>query len=177
VARESEEQPGPAQYAVHDGPRVEHEQASCFLEEVDGCTVVIAAGEIDLATSPALREVMITAVESSRHLIVDLSAVTFLDSTGLGVLLDTHKNIATTHRSMRLVGPTRSVAKVLSITRIDETIPVHPNLDTAFTAAPVRGPTDGRGLADTAVAACMPRGHAPVEADVVIEPPPGGAGE
>jgi anti-anti-sigma factor len=120
--------------AVHGGLGVEHEQASFFLEGMDGCTVVFAVGEIDLATSPILREALVEALESRRHLVVDLSAVSFLDSTGLGVLIRTQKQIAATHQSMSLVGPTGMVAKVLRITRIDEAIPVHPNLDTALGA-------------------------------------------
>jgi anti-sigma B factor antagonist len=133
VAFESEEQ-GPAQYAVYGDPGVEHEQASFFLEGMDGCTVVTAAGEIDICTSPRLREAMTAAVETDRLILVDLSAVTFLDSTGIGVLLGIQKKIATSHQSIHLVGPNRLVAKVLRITRIDETIPVHANLDAAFSA-------------------------------------------
>jgi anti-sigma B factor antagonist len=120
--------------AVHGVPGVEHEQASFFLEGMDGSMVVFAVGEIDLATSPTMREVLGEAVESRRHLIVDLSAVSFLDSTGLGVLIRAQKQISATHKSMSLVGPTGMVAKVLRLTRIDEAIPVHPNLDTALGA-------------------------------------------
>jgi anti-sigma B factor antagonist len=133
VASGSDEH-GPAQYAVNGGPGAEHEQASFFLQGVDGCTVLIAVGEIDLATSPMLRQAMVAAVESCRHIIVDLSAATYLDSTGLCVLLSTQKRIASNNRSLCLVGPTGRVAKVLRITRIDEVIPVHPTLDTAFSA-------------------------------------------
>jgi anti-sigma B factor antagonist len=110
------------------------QQASFFLEAMDGCMVVFAVGEIDLVTCPMLLEVMVEAVESRRHLVVDLSAVSFLDSTGLGVLLRTQQRIAATHKSMRLVGPDGMVAKVLRITGVDDAIPVHPNLATALSA-------------------------------------------
>jgi anti-sigma B factor antagonist len=113
------------------------EQASFLLERVDGCSVVFAVGEIDLAASPVMREVMAEAVESGRHVIVDLSAVSFLDSTGLSVLLGTQKTIAATHKSMRLAGPSGFVAKVLGITRVDEAMPVHPDLDSALSATRV----------------------------------------
>lgn len=129
-----QEEHGPHQLAVHGGSGVEQEQASFFREGIDGCMVVFAVGELDLATSPTMREALGEAAESRRHLIVDLSAVTFLDSTSLGVLIRTQKRIETTHKSMSLVGPTGMVAKVLRITRIDEAIPVHPNLDTALRA-------------------------------------------
>jgi anti-sigma B factor antagonist len=126
---------GPHQYAVQcvSGD----EQASFLLERVDGCSVVFAVGEIDLAASPVMREVMAEAVESGRHVIVDLSAVSFLDSTGLSVLLGTQKTIAATHKSMRLAGPSGFVAKVLGITRVDEAMPVHPDLDSALSATRV----------------------------------------
>jgi anti-anti-sigma factor len=133
VARGPEEL-GPQQLAVHGGSGAEHEQASFLLEGMHGCMVVFAVGEIDLATSSILGEALVEAVESRRHLIVDLSAVTFLDSTGLGVLIRTQKQIGATHKSMSLAGPTGMVAKVLRITRIDEAIPVHPDLDTALSA-------------------------------------------
>jgi anti-anti-sigma factor len=132
VARDLEEEP--TTYAVHGGPGVENKQASFFLEGMDGCMVVFAVGEIDLATAPLMREVMAEAVESRRHLIVDLSGVSFLDSTGLSVLLRTRQRIEATHKSMSLAGPTGLVARVISITRIDEAIPVYSNLDTAVSA-------------------------------------------
>jgi anti-sigma B factor antagonist len=122
----------PRQYVVQGASG--GEQASFFCEGMDGCTVVFAVGEIDLAVSPVMREVMTEAVESCRHVIVDLSAVSFLDSTGLSVLLGTHKTVAAARRSMSLAGPCGVVAKVLRITRIDEAIPVHPDLDTALSA-------------------------------------------
>jgi anti-sigma B factor antagonist len=127
---------GPHQYAVQGVSG--DEQASFLLERVDGCSVVFAVGEIDLAASPVMREVMAEAVESGRHLIVDLSAVSFLDSTGLSVLLGTQKTIEATHKLMSLAEPSGFVAKVLRITRVADAIPVHPDLDTALSAIRTR---------------------------------------
>jgi anti-sigma B factor antagonist len=126
------EQHGPHYYAVEGGSG--NEQASFLLERVDGCSVVFAVGEIDLAASPVMRKVMSEAVESGRDLIVDLSAVSFLDSTGLYVLLGTQKTIVANHKSMSLAEPSSFVAKILRITRVEEAIPVYPNLDRALSA-------------------------------------------
>jgi anti-sigma B factor antagonist len=127
---------GPRQYAVQGvcGDK----QASFLLERVDGCSVVFAVGEVDVAASPVMLEVMAEAVESGRHLIVVLSAVSFLDSTGLSVLLGTQKTIEATHKSMSLAEPSGFVAKVLRITQVDDAIPVHPDLDTALNATRAR---------------------------------------
>jgi anti-sigma B factor antagonist len=119
---------------LRGGHRVCDENALFFLQRLDGSTVVIAAGEIDLATSPALRESLLVAAERSSKVIVDLSAVTFLDSTGLGVLMDGFRTLSP-HGSMCLVGPTGIVAKVLSLTRLDEVIPIHPDVEAAVSAS------------------------------------------
>jgi anti-anti-sigma factor len=55
------------------------------VERHDGTTVVTAAGEIDLASAPELRECL--ASVSNRKVVVDLRAVTFLDSSGISVLV------------------------------------------------------------------------------------------
>jgi anti-sigma B factor antagonist len=133
VATESDER-GRAYAALRGGHAVRCESASFFLQGLDGSTVVVAAGEIDVATSPALREALRVAAELSSKVIVDLSAVTFLDSTGLGVLMGGFKTLSA-DGSMCLVGPTGMVAKVLRITRLDEVIPIHADADAAVSAS------------------------------------------
>ena len=96
--------------------------------------VVVASGEIDIATSPALREALVAAAESSSNVVVDLSAVTFLDSTGLGVLMGGFRTLFG-HGSMCLVGPTGMVAKVLRVTRLDQVIPIHADVEGALSAS------------------------------------------
>lgn len=96
--------------------------------------VVVAAGEIDAATAPALREALIVAAELCGKVVVDLSGVTFLDSTGLGVLVGAVKT-RSGHGSMCLAGPTGLVAKVLSVTRLDQVIPIHADVAAAVSAS------------------------------------------
>ena len=58
------------------------------VTEREGWSVVTASGEIDVATAPRLREQLIDLINSKHHrLVVDLSWVDFIDSTGLGVLI------------------------------------------------------------------------------------------
>ena len=127
------DEPGQANAAPRAG-HIRCEHASFALQSLDGSTVLIAAGEIDIATAPALREALLAAAQLSGRVVVDLSAVTFLDSTGLGVLMGSFKHISA-QGSMCLVGPTGLVAKVLSITRLDEFIPIHTDLDAALIAS------------------------------------------
>ena len=66
------------------------------VREMAGCSVVVAAGEIDIWTCPALRKALDAAADSARRLVIDLTEVTFLDSSGLGVLLDARMQGSTT---------------------------------------------------------------------------------
>ena len=108
------------------------DQASFRLEQTHGTTVVVAAGEVDLYTSPGLHEALIAAGACTTRIIVDLQAVTFLDSTGLGVLAGAFTRAREHDGSVSLVGPSGLVREVLHITRLDEAMPVYASLDDAI---------------------------------------------
>ena len=56
--------------------------------DISGWAVVSVYGELDVATAPELREQLIELVNEGRaHLVLDLSGVDFLDSTGLGMIV------------------------------------------------------------------------------------------
>ena len=57
----------------------------------DGVAVVVASGEIDLATSPELREALRLPECQASTVVLDLRAVTFMDSSGLGVIVGQNK--------------------------------------------------------------------------------------
>ncbi|HET6549771.1 MAG TPA: STAS domain-containing protein, partial [Solirubrobacter sp.] len=56
-----------------------------------GGVLVVAGGEIDLATSPRLREALIDPAARAATVVLDLRAVTFIDSSGLGVIVGQQK--------------------------------------------------------------------------------------
>ena len=105
------------------------------LEELRGCVVVVASGEIDVSSAPALREVVGTACESDGRIVVDLTGVTFMDSTGVGVLMGAlRKNDHLQNRTMSLVGARGTVRKVLDLTGLSELLPMHSTVDEAVSA-------------------------------------------
>jgi anti-sigma B factor antagonist len=100
--------------------------------------IVSATGEIDLATVPALREAISEHIVAGRtNLLVDLRAVTFLDSTGLGVLVGAAKKAHGGGGCLRLVCDNDRVLRLLRITGLDRAIAVHPNVASAVAAWPV----------------------------------------
>src|SRR5215212_5144831 len=85
----------------------------------DDVVVVSVAGELDLATVPQLRAYLMHSTASRpAHLVVDLSAVTFLAARGIGVLMDVRDGRNGVHGQLHLTGvttnpPVRHVLQML----------------------------------------------------------------
>ncbi len=98
--------------------------------------VVHVAGEIDVYSAPALRERLDDEIGGGQHdIVVDLTDVSFMDSTGLGVLVGRLKQIRLNDGSMRLVAANDRVLKVFTITGLDKVFEIYPTVDEALTAA------------------------------------------
>lgn len=97
----------------------EWETASFVVERLSGCVVVRVSGELDLLTSPRLRDAVDVAAGFSPHIVVDLSALTMLDSTGLAVLVYAQSMASRRGSRLALVGVVRSLTTVLRMTRLD----------------------------------------------------------
>jgi anti-anti-sigma factor len=107
-------------------------QASFGLHHVQGCAVVVAAGEIDLCTSSALHDALSEAAKTADRVIIDLTGVTFLDSTGMGAMVDALNQDHHRQRgTLCLVGPSGSVRKALEITQLTKMFPIYPAVEEA----------------------------------------------
>ncbi len=103
------------------------------VHEQAGASVVSAEGEVDVSTAPALRQRLYELPESAK-VVVDLSEVTFLDSTGLGVLVAALKRVRESDAGgdLRLVVTRPQVSKVLEVTGLSTVFSVFPSLDEAL---------------------------------------------
>src|SRR3954471_6377883 len=98
-------------------------------------TVVVVGGEIDVYTAPKLREKLIDLVSAGNyHLVVDMEAVEFLDSTGLGVLVGGLKRVRAHEGSLRLVCTQERILKIFRITGLTKVFPIHASVDEAVSA-------------------------------------------
>jgi len=92
-------------------------------------TIVHVGGEIDVYTAPQLRRRLDEPIQAGcKDLVVDLGRVTFLDSTGLGVLVGRLKMVRSQGGRMRIVGATDRVLKVFTITGLDRVLEMFPTL-------------------------------------------------
>ena len=96
-------------------------------------TVVHVGGEIDVYTAPVLREHLDEHIAAGRtHLVVDLGDVTFMASTGLGVLVGRLKLVRAANGSMRLVCSSERILSVFSITGLDKVFQIFSSVDDAL---------------------------------------------
>jgi anti-sigma B factor antagonist len=85
--------------------------------EEDGRAVVTVGGEIDVYTAPRLRDRITELVGAGTYdIVIDLEAVEFLDSTGLGVLVGGLKKVRAHGGSLELVCTQERLLKIFRIT-------------------------------------------------------------
>ena len=86
--------------------------------------VLTVDGELDLSTGPEVRDALNALANGHERIAIDLRAVTFMDSTALGVIVTAMKRARERGGELALVGPTGSPRKVLSITALDQIVPI-----------------------------------------------------
>ncbi len=98
-------------------------------ESVEQRTRVVAIrGELDMAAAPAFEERLLNCLSGETPVILDLSDVSFMDSTAIGALISVRKKANMTRGRFAVVVPPGDVERMLRITR----------LDTAFDIVPTR---------------------------------------
>ena len=102
------------------------------VTERNGSTVLAVRGEVDVYTAPRLREKLVELVSEGRYnLVVDLEAVDFLDSTGLGVLVGGLKRLRSHDGDLSLVCTQHRILKVFEITGLTKVFAIHDSVDAA----------------------------------------------
>ena len=91
-----------------------------------GVAVVRVSGEVDVATCGVLRDGLLRVVgdEYYRGVVVNLAGVTFIDSTGIGVLLGVWHRARASDHSMALAMPSRQVQGILDTTGLAKVFPI-----------------------------------------------------
>ena len=98
---------------------------------VGNATILTVTGEVDVATAPQLDEQLAVAATAPK-IVLDLTAVTFLDSSGLGVIIKGLKRVSELGGSLVLVVTNPSILKVFSITGLDKVLMIVDTTDAAL---------------------------------------------
>jgi stage II sporulation protein AA (anti-sigma F factor antagonist) len=99
------------------------------LKQVRNTLFVRIAGEIDMMVADKLRSAIDRRLETNRisNLVINLEKVTFIDSSGLGVIIGRYKKMADLHGKMFIVGARPSVHKILIFSGINKLVSMYNN--------------------------------------------------
>ena len=101
----------------------------------DEAVVIRPLGRLNLLAAPRLREVVAQSVAQGRaRIVVDLSATTFMDSSGLGALVAGLKSARQGGGNLRIACLTPQVEMVLTLTNLDRVLRPYASVEDAFGA-------------------------------------------
>ena len=107
-----------------------------------GAVVLALRGELDLRTASSLRVQLADLVRRcDTDVVLDLEAVSFIDSTGLAAMLNVLRRLTRAGRHLMLVCPDGPVRRILRLTRLDSTFSVNDTVEDALEDLAGRRPT------------------------------------
>ncbi|MCO6412026.1 MAG: STAS domain-containing protein [Thiogranum sp.] len=98
------------------------------VEEKDGFAVVILKGEVDLNNSPDARKVILNCLKKNRPVMVDLSAVAYIDSSGVASLVEGFQYARSNDLDFGLIGVSDAAMSVLKLARLDQVFHIYESL-------------------------------------------------
>lgn len=108
------------------------------VEQSDhGQAIVLALrGELDLATVPSLRDHLLEAVRTHQSVVLDLAGLTFLDSTGLGLLVSAVKRLSARNGTLVVAAPSPTVRRVLEVSGLEAYLRIEASTGEALATPP-----------------------------------------
>ncbi|MFC5957778.1 STAS domain-containing protein [Streptomyces pratens] len=105
---------------------------SVVTTAIDGVRVLHLTGEIDHHTCEPLQQALNTLTADRPRVVVDMSRVTFMDSSGINTLIVAYENVTAANGWIRIAAPTTPVLRVLQLVRVDDLITCYPDLSQAL---------------------------------------------
>ncbi|MFJ4633472.1 STAS domain-containing protein [Streptomyces sp. NPDC088847] len=99
----------------------------------DGVRVIRLEGEIDHHTGSIVNQALRATAGCGSHVVFDMGGVTFMDSSGINLLLAAHHDLAAGGGWLRVAGATDAVLHTVQLVGIDRVIEFHDTLDQALT--------------------------------------------
>lgn len=93
-----------------------------------GFRVVSVGGEVDLSWSPQLRKAILDALATKKPVAVNLSQVSYIDSSGIAALVEGFQQARGKNQRFALVAISSAVRAVLELARLDRVFPIYPAL-------------------------------------------------
>ena len=102
------------------------------VREENGVTIVSFKGDVDLQSSPAARKVLLECVDKGGTLLVDLSAVDYIDSSGVASLVESFQSARMKDQNYILVSVSEGALRVLQLARLDKVFTICNSIEDAL---------------------------------------------
>lgn len=99
------------------------------IEDRPPFKVVRLSGDVDLHSSPRAREAILDCLKHKMPLLVELSAVSYMDSSGVASLVEGYQTARKKGLEFALVAVAPSAMNVLKLARLDKVFPIHASLE------------------------------------------------
>jgi len=90
---------------------------------------VLLDGDVDLSKSPAARKLILNCLKKMKNVMVDLSAVDYIDSSGVASLVEGFQFARSNDLEFGLIGVSEAAMNVLSLARLDQVFRIYGSLD------------------------------------------------
>lgn len=99
------------------------------VRELGDYSVVELTGDVDLSCSPDARATILDCLKARRHVLVDMSGVTYIDSSGVASLVEGYQTAKKNNLRFGLVGVSEAALGVLQLARLDKVFPIHATVE------------------------------------------------
>jgi len=99
------------------------------IEDRPPYKIIHLSGDVDLHSSPKAREAILDCLKQKLPLLVELSAVTYMDSSGVASLVEGYQTAKKQGLEFGLVAVAQSAMNVLRLARLDKVFPIHASLE------------------------------------------------
>ncbi len=101
--------------------------------EMEGGLVIALRGDIDLESSPHARRALLACVERRERLVVDLSGVTYIDSSGIASLVEALQETRRRGKHLALAAVSGSALRVFELARLDRVFSIYATVEEGLT--------------------------------------------
>ncbi len=113
--------------------RKELPQAVRDIRYTNSGAVIKLAGEVDMSQSPSVHQTLVEVLENRpARLIIDMAEVSYMDSSGVGILVDALRRVRVSGAKLALVAVVPRVLSVLQITKLDQFFEIYSSMEEAL---------------------------------------------
>jgi len=97
----------------------------------DNFTIILLTGAVDMSCSPTARQVILKALSNNENIMVDLSKVTYIDSSGVASLVEGFQTAKADNLKFSLIGVSEAAMMVFKLARLDKIFPMFDTFEQA----------------------------------------------